>query len=127
VQIESKAPNDCAIVACSHYFGIHYDAVVTEFQTIADELGIQWKRQKGTPSCITDMFCARRGLNQYPVPRRGQEKITGVISLHSANARSGHMVCMIDGIVFDAFAPEGIPIREYQSLSRCNHIRKVLR
>ncbi len=127
MQIESKTPNDCAIVACSHYFGIDYDVIVAEFQSIADSLCIRWNRSVGTPSDITSIFCRRRGLNNYPVPRRGQDKITGIVSMHSANAARGHMVAMIDGIVFDAFVPEGKPIAEYQKLYRCSHIRKVMR
>lgn len=123
---ESQRPNDCAIVALCNYFGVDYAEVVTELLAIAVEKGVVWNIKRETPNAISWEFCRKRGLIQRTVPRRGQEKISGIVSLHSAGARLGHMVVMIDGIVFDAFFPEGIPIKEYQTMAR-KHIRAVWR
>lgn len=125
MQIESKAPNDCAIVALTHYFGLPYEEVLLELYAIAKELGIKWNPHKGTPNVISWRFCEKRGLIKRSVPRRGQDKISGLVQLHSAGASSGHMVAMIDGYVFDAIFPDGIPIKEYQQRVTRKHIRGV--
>lgn len=125
--IESLSPNDCAIVACSHYFGISYDNVALEFQELVDRANITWQRTMGTPIFITRSFFYKRGLKMVKVPRHGQEKISGVVSMHRNGALKGHLVAMIDGIVFDAFEPEGLPIKQYQLRYKHSHIREIWR
>lgn len=124
--IESKGPNDCAIVACSTYLGIPYDDVKRAFFMIALDNHIVWNCHKGTPTFISSRFMANKGLTKCTtIPRRGQDRISGIVSMHSAGAKSGHMVTMINGTVFDAFVPEGMLIKEYQSRFCRSHIRCI--
>lgn len=125
--IESKQKNDCTIVALTAYFGISYEQVREELMGHAIRLGMVWKMHKGTPNILCQAFCYKRGLSPRLVPRRGQDKITGIVSLHSAGASTGHMVAMIDGIVFDADNPNGMPIAQYQTVYHRKHIRAIWR
>ena len=127
MQIESKNPNDCAIVALSAYFGIPYDDVLAELKDLAIKFPMVWNFHKGTPTVLHNAFCFKRGLKPIPVPRRGQDKITGIVSLHAANAKNGHLVACIDGIIFDAFVPEGMPIAEYRQKFTTSHVRDIWR
>jgi hypothetical protein len=126
MDLTSRHPNDCAIVACAAYFGVPYEDVRREFFEIGLSLGIIWQVDKGTPEAISRKFCERRGMRfTTTIPRRGQHQITGIVSLHSAGAHHGHMVAMIDGVVFDAAFPGGIPIKEYQARVTMRHIRRI--
>src|SRR5215471_10470385 len=121
--VKSLQKNDCAIVALTHYFGIDYHCVINELQGYADKLGIKWHREKGTPQALINAFCYARGLNKVvKIPRRGQDKLTGIVTLYNNNKTQYHCVAMIDGNVFDLVAPEGMHISEYRSRVNCNHI-----
>lgn len=117
--LTSKRKNDCAIVALSAFFKLEPEVIELEIGQICGELGLNWRVDKGTPNLAWQKFAERRGLKANPVPRRGQDKMTGLICLRSgAGSRSGHMVCVISGLVFDAFV-KGMPIAQY----RATHVR----
>ncbi len=123
--IESRQKNDCTIVALTHYFGLDYNDVREELLALSIKLGIVWNMHKVTPNILAQAFCYKRGLKSTLVPRRGQDKITGIVSMHATGTKKGHMVAMIDGIVFDALQPEGMPIKDYQLRYKHSHIRSI--
>ena len=125
MNIQSLNKNDCAIVAFSHYFGIDYDSVTNELQSYANELGINWIRTNGTPIILIRCYCLKHKLRLIKTPRRGQDKITGIVHMYSDNFKRHHLVAMIDGYVFDIAAPNGMPIKDYQSTFTIKHVREV--
>jgi len=111
VDYTSRSKNDCAVVALSTFFNEPYDEV-------AAELGYDPKY--GVMNDKTQEFCKKRGMVQLPVPRRGQEKLSGIARICSIGSRfaSGHLVVLRDGILFDAAHPNGCPIRDYLTRHR---------
>lgn len=126
---DGRIPNDCAIIATSNYLGLPYAEVQSKFDAIARQLGVKEpSKGQGTKTIVTDTFNLTMGLKKIPVPRRGQSNLTGICSMHSAGASSGHMVVILDGIVFDVFHPEGLSLMEYrQRYTHGRHIRAVWR
>ena len=126
VSIKSVHLNDCAIVACSHYFGIPYDKVLDEFRLISSAHGQTYKISNGTPRYVTNVFLVSKGLKKRSkIPRRGQNKISGIVVMVNVNKTKAHMVAMIDGMVFDTVSPEGTPIDVYQRRVMTKHINEV--
>jgi hypothetical protein len=70
-------------------------------------------------------FCLKHKLRLIKTPRRGQDKINGIVHLYANNFTGHHLVAMVDGMVFDIAAPEGMPIKQYQSTFKSKHIREV--
>jgi len=107
----SRSKNDCAVIALSEFFNEPYDDVSKE---------LEYNPKYGVRDEKTQEFCKKRGMVQLPVPRRGQEKLSGIARICSIGSRfaSGHLVVLRDGILFDAAYPNGCPIREYLTRRR---------
>jgi hypothetical protein len=121
-----RVKEDCAVIATSNYLGLSYDEVLSKFDAIARTLGVKLPSAgKGTASIVSDTFYLQHGLKKLSVPRRGQSNLTGIVEMHSAGANWGHMVVLLDGIVFDAFVPNGLSLTEYRARYTSRHIRKV--
>lgn len=119
----SRYPRDCAIVAISLYTGRSYDEVLAAIRAFA---GPNWlPNERGTPDAYSTAILTAWGLTKTTtIPRRGQEKITAIASVHSPGARTGHMIAIIDGHVFDA-TTEGMPLKQYQMTYSRRHIRTL--
>lgn len=103
--LASRQKNDCAPVAIANWFNEDYESVCK---------AIGYLTGKGTFDSRWIAYVQSKGMVEMPVPRRGQEKMTGLIKLCSrGSVRSrGHLAIIVNGLVYDAFA-DGMPIREY--------------
>lgn len=111
----SKSPNDCVPIALSNFFDLLYDEVAT---------AVEYRPGKGSPSSKTTDFLKSHGMVEMPVPRRGQEKMNGIIRTCSKGSKfyACHVAVVRHGIVFDSIAPDGLPIKEYKKLVRNSRI-----
>jgi hypothetical protein len=125
--VRSKAKADCAVTAFASWFGITYEEVLIDLSKLAMQTGFKFDHTKwGTSDKLSEIYLFKRGLMPRNVPRRGQEKLTCIASMHSAGANSGHMVCIKEGIVYDTHEPTGLSLMQYRvKYSHGRHIRKV--
>jgi hypothetical protein len=94
--------SDCAIVSLANYTGKDYDSVLTVCAALAGRT-VDEIRAKGTPgNIISTALAVLTGKHvRKTAPRRGQDKINGVVSWHKPGRKNGHMTAVIDGHVFD--------------------------
>src|SRR5690348_17309971 len=98
----SKSPNDCVLVAITNYFGV-------DRETLAAEL--EYNPLRGVMSDKIHEYLKRFDFISAPIPRRGQDKMTGIISLASyPKAKNRHLAVIKAGIVYDCQFPLGMPI-----------------
>lgn len=117
ISTASQQKNDCAIVAIANATGLSYD----EIQSRLPKPGKHGLSHDSFVPLIESFGFVRL----QKIPRRGQEKITGIVRMISNKRVSGHLVYMKNGIVFDSFHPQGIPIKDYQSrISKC-HVQMI--
>ena len=111
----SKSPMDCVPLALSNFFNLPYDEVATAVGYIPG---------KGSPHSKTTDFLKSHGMVEIPIPRRGQEKMNGIIKTCSKGSKfhAGHVVVVRHGIVFDSIAPDGLPIAEWKARINNNRI-----
>lgn len=114
----SQKKNDCVIVAIANATGLSYDEIAAKLT-----LG-----KRGINHLDWTNYLKSLGWYLSPsVPRRGQDKITGIVRMISNKKATGHLVYMKNGIIFDSFAPNGMPIKEYQSKQTKYHIQQIWR
>src|SRR6266404_855880 len=114
----SQKKNDCVIVAIANATGLSYDEIAAKLPV----------GKHGVMHSEWTNYLKELGWYLSPsVPRRGQDKITGIVRLISNKKATGHLVYMRDGIVFDSFAPNGMSIKEYQSKQTRCHIQQIWR
>ena len=101
--VTSQSPNDCSIVAIAQYTGKSYD----EVKSGLPGYNPLW----GTPLKDSMMYLLSNGFVSMPVPRRGRDKMNGIIAVFKG-AKVGHMLAVIDGHVFDSIV-QGMPIDTY--------------
>ena len=107
--IEHKSINDCAVVAVVAVTGKPYEFVASE---------LRYSPRHGVMCCHLDAFLSAEGFTRQPIPRRGQDKMTGLIRLTSGSKFSvGHLVIIVNGLIFDGFV-KGMPIAEYRAKHR---------
>jgi hypothetical protein len=110
----SKSPNDCVPLALSNWFGLDYEQVRRELGCIPG---------KGVKTSVWHEYVKSRGMIEQLVPRRGQNRMTGIIHTCSkGNHRTGgHLAIIINGRVYDRVS-NGLPIEEYKKLVRNSRI-----
>lgn len=119
---ESRRLNDCAVVALSNYFNLPYEDVDNELDSIYQSLGLTWIREAGTNKLVHNIFMARRDMFDKKVPRRGQEKMSGVIITVNSNHDKGHMAVVRNGYVYDCTSPNGMALPIWRAFVRCKNI-----
>lgn len=116
--VGSQQKNDCVIVAISNATGKDYKTVQTELGVTSTPDGIQLS--------VYRPYLIRLGwTKRQSIPRRGQDKITGIARLIGSSRIYGHLVYIKSGIVYDILAPNGMPIKDYQKLARSSHITEI--
>lgn len=88
---------DCAIVSIANYTGKDY----AEVRQVAEYFG--YRPGSGTSTHTIGLILAKL-TGKMPIescPRRGQEKINGLVSWHRPNTKNGHLTACIDGNIFD--------------------------
>ena len=122
--VGSQQTNDCVIVAIANGTGMTYDEVLNSLNLSELEildLPIRGIQNKVWWAYLTNLGWTRKST----IPRRGQEKISGIVSLISTKTVNRHLVYMKDGIVFDSHYSLGCPIKAYQSRMKQCHIREI--
>src|SRR5262245_54492112 len=116
--VGQQQKNDCVIVAIANANNLSYENVaarlpkpdaknglfISQYEPLLKELG--W-------------------IQQRVIPRRGQDKITGLVRIKYGMRRMGHLVYMKVGIIFDAFHPNGITLAEYKARHYNVHINML--
>src|SRR4051812_13841988 len=97
----SRRINDCVPVALSNYFSMPYDDEDKELDSIYQSLGLSWIREAGVNKLVHNIFMNRRDMYDKKVPRRGQEKMSGIIITVNSNHDLGHMAVVKNGMVYD--------------------------
>jgi hypothetical protein len=92
---------DCAIVSICNYTGKSYDEVMEA--ALFANLTPEKVAKSGTPDYAVVLILLKLTGRVWTMhkPRRGQEKINGLVSFHQANRSVGHMVAVVDGHVYD--------------------------
>lgn len=114
----SQTKNDCAIVAISNATGMSYDDIAKRLPQPDKRRGIQNKDW-------TALIESLGWIKQRTIPRRGQDRITGIVRMISNKRASGHLVYMKNGIVYDSQHLTGLPIKEYQLRHTKCHIQMI--
>lgn len=122
--VTSRQPNDCVIVAIANGTGLSYETVQSGLAAMVTD-GSQLITRAGISGYIWIGYLKLLGWTRYPkVPRRGQDKITGIVRLYSSKYSTGHLTWMNRGLVYDIGA-NGMPIAEYQRRFRQKHIEQI--
>lgn len=108
---------DCVIISIANYTGKSYDDVLRA----AEMCGAKNVHQRGTPTNLIPVIILMLTgkMPKHLKPRRGQDKLTGILSWHKPNAKSGHSTACIDGIVFDTDGRQ-YPIADYRRIMNFN-------
>ena len=109
-----QGTNDCAIVSIANYTGHSYKDVVLAASEMAN-VSILQIHKHGTPEHAILLILAKLTGKWWTVyhPKKNQHRINGIVSMHVAGKKNGHMVAVVDGNVFDT---DGLimPIMEYK-------------
>jgi hypothetical protein len=113
MQLCSESPNDCAVVACCALTREPRESVAAE---------LCYSQRHGTLTRNLRAFLLKRNFVERSVPRRGQDKMTGICRFASySKSISGHLALVLNGHVYDA-SHSGLPINIYRQSVRHNHI-----
>jgi hypothetical protein len=110
---KSHRSNDCVIVSLANYFGYSYDKV---YQDLARHGGpVNGDPNRGYFRAVWSKAVAEY-LGRPPIvkhPRRGQDRLTGLLHVASPGGFRRHLTIVLDGIVFDTNGTV-LPIAEYK-------------
>ena len=99
----SQGRNDCVIVSIANFLDIDYDDVIAACENC--RIITRAEIQKGGLKRfqIEQLLKVLRPFQvwQYRKPRRGQEKLVGLVRFHINKNSNGHMAILNRGIVID--------------------------
>ncbi len=100
--------NDCAVVALQ---------AIEDLTGLYDHVGIILSHtlKGGVRNTKVTQWLLDHGYKPARVPRRGQDKITGIVILRVNSRRMNHLVTMVDGRLYDRFYPYGVSLAQYRA------------
>lgn len=119
---KSRTGNDCVIVALSNYFQKPYETVLADCYThistsILKENHFKNGFYAATYVKVFELYVNRKSV--YYKPRgRGANNLTGIVRLARPNHKTGHLVMMVLGKVYDNGTET--PIKEYRNRTGFN-------
>lgn len=101
----SRQKNDCAPIALANWLELDYEHVCKE---------VNYKSECGVSHYHACKFMREHGMARFPVPRRGQDKMTGIIQFKYPGRRLRHLAVVRNGLVFETSTPDGMPIKDWK-------------
>lgn len=109
-----QGTKDCAVVSICNFTGKSYDEVLAAGEIITPNFRTA-VRIRGTYHHEVTFILAHLTKRAWTetTPRRGQDKLNGILSWHKPGYAKGHMTACINGHVFDTNGKTW-PIEEYR-------------
>lgn len=99
MHVTSRRRNDCTVVALANYFGLSYEQVDSDLNTIGNGGESRGHRNNSTLAVLRQYL--GRDVIQEKI-RRNNPNVTGLVSVHYPGRRWGHLIAVIDNFVFDS-------------------------